>query len=177
MWKLSWNIVPNVYNSLQSSFLSLAWPWPGRSLPQGNQWECWYPWLGPHVVGLQVHLPPLYAPDTPCIPWCLLNSPEHPLHPLRAPNAPWCPLYPFWPQSTYSPCQPQIHPWHPLHPLMPPDTPRWPHTPSTSPRNPQWPLMPPIHLLAPEYLQSLPAPQYTPDSPAPQCPQNVPYTP
>ena len=34
----------NVYNRLQSSFVSLAWPWSGRSLPKGNQWECWCGW-------------------------------------------------------------------------------------------------------------------------------------
>ena len=44
--------MPNVYNRLQSSFLSLALPWSGRSLPKGNQWECWNPGLGPNAVGL-----------------------------------------------------------------------------------------------------------------------------
>ena len=58
MCKLSQNIVPNVYDSLQGSFLSLAWPWSGRSLPKGNQWECWDPGLEPNVVVLPVHLPP-----------------------------------------------------------------------------------------------------------------------
>ena len=71
MCKLSLNIVPNVYNSLQSSFLSLALPWPGTPLPKGNQWECWDPGLGPNVVGLPVHLPPpmhLYSPMAPNAP-------------------------------------------------------------------------------------------------------------
>ena len=45
-------VVPMVYNRLQSSFVSLAWPWSGRSVPKGNQWEartldwgpiCWAP--------------------------------------------------------------------------------------------------------------------------------------
>ena len=86
MCKLSQNIAPNVYNSLQSSFLSLAWPWPGRSLPKGNQWECWDPGLGPNVVGLPVHLPPQCIPDTPTPPDTptlltapmLPNGPQHP---------------------------------------------------------------------------------------------------
>ena len=28
----------------------IAWPWSGRSLPKGNQWECWDPGLEPNVV-------------------------------------------------------------------------------------------------------------------------------
>ena len=43
---------------MQSSFRSLAWPWSGRSLPKGNQWECWDPGQGPKVVRIPVHLPP-----------------------------------------------------------------------------------------------------------------------
>ena len=35
-----------VYKGLQSSFVSLAWPWSGRSLPKENQWECWGPLTG-----------------------------------------------------------------------------------------------------------------------------------
>ena len=85
--------MPNVYNSLQSSFLSLAWPWPGRSLPKGNQWECWDHGLGPNVDRLPVNLPPLM-----------------PLHPLLAP---WCPLHPWWP----------LMPWHPLLAPIPADAP------------------------------------------------------
>ena len=38
---------PKLYNSLQSSFLSLAWTWSGRSLPKGNQWDWWDPGQGP----------------------------------------------------------------------------------------------------------------------------------
>ena len=51
-----------VYNGLQSSFVSLAGPWSGRSLPQGNQWECWDPGLRPNVVG---HPVLLLASDQP----------------------------------------------------------------------------------------------------------------
>ena len=53
-----------VYNRLQSSFMSLAWPWSGRSLPNGNQWECWDPGLGRNVVRLPVFLPPSAQPQT-----------------------------------------------------------------------------------------------------------------
>ena len=39
--------MPKVYNRLQSWFVSLAWPWSGRSFTKGNQWECRGPmWLG-----------------------------------------------------------------------------------------------------------------------------------
>ena len=54
--------MPKVYNRLQSSFVSLAWPWSGMSLTKGNQWECWDPRLGPNVVGLLVLLPPNFRP-------------------------------------------------------------------------------------------------------------------
>ena len=159
MWKLSLNIVPNVYIYLESSFLPLAWPLSGRSLPKGNQWECWYPGLGPNVVGLPVNLPPKYTPGTPYNPWC----PQYPLHPQGVPNAPLCHLYPFQPLSTYTSCQLPNTPLTPLHPLMSLDAPLMaanaPDTP-TPPRNlnaplchpyPFWPLgtytssQPPIH--------------------------------
>ena len=55
--------MPNVYKELHSSFVSLAWFWSGRSLPPGNQWDCWPPELGPNVVGSPV-----------------LPSPNFPLH-------------------------------------------------------------------------------------------------
>ena len=42
--------------------MSLAWPWPGRSLPKGNQWEFWGPGLGPSVFWLPVLLPPTIWP-------------------------------------------------------------------------------------------------------------------
>ena len=140
MCKLSRNIVPNVYNSLQSSFLSLAWPWPSRSLSKGNQWECWDPGLGPNVVRLPVHMPPQHTPDVPRNPQCPLMqpipllAPEY-LHFLSVPNTLLTPL----------------------HPVTPPNSPQHSLTP-TPPRSPQYPLMPPIPLLAPEYLHSLPAP-------------------
>ena len=51
-----------VYNRLQSSFVLLAWPWSCRSLPKGNQWECWDPGLGPNVVRLPVLLLPSDQP-------------------------------------------------------------------------------------------------------------------
>ena len=38
-----------------------SWSWSGRSLCLGNQWECWYPELGPNVVR-----PPV--PHSPIIP-------------------------------------------------------------------------------------------------------------
>ena len=129
MCKLSGNIVPNVYNSLQSSFLSLAWPWPGRSLPQGNQWEWWDPQQRPlPTFGEVSHSPRgmsesagtwtgAQCHQTPS-PLATSNASLTPLHPWpapppsRNPNAPLCHLYPSWPHSTYIPCQPPIHPWH-----------------------------------------------------------------
>ena len=60
----------------------------------------------------------------------------------------WSPMW-LGSQST---CPSPMHPWHPYTSLTPPG-------------HPQCPLMPPIPLLAPEYLHSLPAPQYTPDIP------------
>ena len=35
-----------VYKELQSSFVSLAWPWSGRSLPQGEPARVLGPWTG-----------------------------------------------------------------------------------------------------------------------------------
>ena len=154
MCKLSLNIVPNVYNSLLSSFLSLAWPWPGRSLPKGNQWECWDPGLEPNVVRLQVHLPPQcipYTPTPPDIPTPLmppigLNTPRPQRSPQMLPYATYSPFGPWVPTPSTSP---QYIPWHPYTP----DSPNIPNTP----RSPQchlyhfWPLstytacQPPIH--------------------------------
>ena len=113
MCKLSLNIVGNVYNSLQRSFLSLAWPWSGRSLPKGNQWECWDPGLEPNVVRHPVHLPPQCTSDTP---WWHPTPPNGP----NTPMSPQCPLYPCWPLNTYTPCQL----------LMPPTLLNAPYTPS-----------------------------------------------
>ena len=125
MCKLSLIIVPNVYNSLQSSFLSLAWPWWGRLLPKGNQWEWWDPQQGPlpglgevghSSRGTSMSAGTLdwglmwsgsqstwypYKPPIPAGPW--------PLHSLPAPNAPLTPLTPL------------------MAPLMPPTPPDTPH--------------------------------------------------
>ena len=163
MCKLSRNIVPNVYNSMQSSFLSLAWPWPGRSLPKGNQWEWWDPGKeplpGPGEVG---HSPRGTSGSAGTLDWgpiwsgsqstCQPNISLHPLtplHPWRASNSPLYHLYPsgLWvntfPASPhYTPDTPT--PWCPLLPLMA-------STPPIPPRRPQCLFMLPIHLLAPKY--------------------------
>ena len=122
MCKLSENIGPNEYNSMQSSFLSPAWPWSGRLLPKGNQWECWDPGLGPNVVRLPVHLPPLM----PLTPLHYLPPPDAPTS-LLAPNAPNDHLSPYTPcQSPDTLCQPLTS----LHPCWPPDTPYTTATPN-----------------------------------------------
>ena len=182
--QLSWNIVPNVYNSLQSSFLSLAWPWPGRSLPNGNQWEWWDPGKGPLPgLGEVGHSPrgtsgsagtldwgPMWcgsqstchpnAPLTPYTPWQPLTAPYTPRRPPMPPYA----TYPLLASEYLHSASPQIHPWH--H-LMAPNT----------PRRPQCPFMPPIPLLAYEFLHSLQPlihlwhPLMAPTPPRrPQCP-------
>ena len=50
MWiqncKQSLKVVPVVYNRLAKSFMSLAWPWSGRSLPQGEPVEVLVPRTG-----------------------------------------------------------------------------------------------------------------------------------
>ena len=120
MYKLSENIVPNVYNSMQISFLSLAWPWSGRSLPKGNQWECWDPGLGPNVARLPVHLP---SPMPPYTPYTL--PPLMPLHPA----GPECPQWSSEPLHALP--APDT-----LHPLLAPCHP--------TPLTPQCPLTPPI---------------------------------
>ena len=161
----SQNIVTNVYNSLQSSFLPLAWPWPGRSLPKGNQWECWDPGLGPNVVGLPVNLPPKYTPNIPYTsdaPWCPHNGSQHP---LQLPS-PLMPLYPFWPLSTGSPCHPPIHCWHPT----PPDaslTLLMAQHPLGTPNAPLCHLYPfwPLSSYTPCQPQYTPDTPYTPDAP------------
>ena len=45
--------MPRVYKGLQSSFVSLVWPWSGRPLSKGDHWECCDPGLEPNVVGPQ----------------------------------------------------------------------------------------------------------------------------
>ena len=162
MCKPSLNVVSNVCNRLRSSFLSLTWPWSGRSPPKGNQWECWDPGLAPNVVGLQVHMPP-QSPLTSCSPWCPLmpptpllasnafetptppaspNPPSDPLMPLTSlhyllvPDAPWAP-HPCWPQMLHTALT------LPANPLMPPDAP----TPLPAPTLPAGPSCPwaPLH--------------------------------
>ena len=148
MCKLSLNIVPNVYNSLQSSFLSLAWPWPDRSLHKGNQWEWWDPQQGPLPgLGEVGHFPkgtsgsagsldwgPMWLgsqstchPNASPTPWC-------PLSPLGAPNAtlyhlypsgPWVPKLLASPQWTLTSPTPQILPYGPQFPLTPLGAPLW----------------------------------------------------
>ena len=39
-------LVPMVYKGQKSSFMSLAWPWSGRSLPQGEPVGVLGPWTG-----------------------------------------------------------------------------------------------------------------------------------
>ena len=51
----------------------LDWPWSGRSLPKGNQWECWDPRLGPNVFRLPVHLPPNIWPTQSLTGWYLVT--------------------------------------------------------------------------------------------------------
>ena len=140
MCKLSLNIVPNVYNSLQSSFLSLAWPWPGRWLPKGNHCLDW----GPMWLGSQSTCQPPMPPDTPT-------------GPLPFPMHPWCPLMPLpvgvlgpwtgtntWPRLPAghlpAPMLPDYPNAPPVGPLMAPDTPTSPTHGSTGSlyQGPMW---------------------------------------
>ena len=61
--------MPKVYVRLQSSFVSLAWPWSSRSLPKENQWECSDPRLGSNVIGLLVLLQPNICPTQSLTGW------------------------------------------------------------------------------------------------------------
>ena len=145
MSKLSLNVVPNVYNSLQSSFLSLALPWPGRSLPRGNQWEWWDPGQGP-LPGLgevghslrgtsgsagTLDWGPIwlssqftYHPLCPLTPICTLLIPWYPY--TLTPLMPHTPANgsaetldwgPMW-SGSQSNCHPNA-PWCHLHPWCP----------------------------------------------------------
>ena len=123
--------MPNVYNSLQSSFLSFAWPWPGRSLPKGNQWEWWDPQHGP-LPGLDEvgHCPGGTSGSAGTLDWGPMwlgsQSTCHPNGPLTPPTCPWHPL-----QASYTPTgswplhslPAPMYPWHPLHPCLIPPTP------------------------------------------------------
>ena len=126
-----------------SSIGALAWPWWGRSLCKGNQWECWdtnapYTPRSPQCP-LMLPLPllaPEYqhslpAPNTPLTP----PNATTPLTHSSSPQCPWCHLYPCWSLNTYTPCQPPNEPLTPLHPLMAPNTP-------TLATIPQCPLIP-----------------------------------
>ena len=62
------------------------------------------------------------------------------------------PLYPFWSLSTLE---------FSANPQYTPDTPYTPKQPLQPLGASQFPLMPPIHLLVPDYLESLLDPQYT----------------
>ena len=159
------NIVPNVYNNLQSSFLSLAWPWPGRSLPKGNQWECWDTGLGPNVVRLPVHLPPPMHPYTP-------SAPDT-LHPLCSPwyhlytTWPWVPTLPAIPKGTLTPLHPLTAPTSLMAPIpLTPYNPRSPSGPDATytPAVPWVPTLPTSHqcTLTPLHPVTAPIP---PDGP------------
>ena len=161
MCKLSLNIVPNVYNSLKSSFPSLAWPWPGRSLPKGNQWEWRDPQQGPlPVLGEVGHSQGEPVGSAWTLNWgpmCWAPSPlatqMHPWHPLTAPRNPPMPLMPpipFWPWVPTLPASPKYTPdtpytsWCPLHPLGAP-MPLYATYTTSGPWAPTLPASPPMH--------------------------------
>ena len=175
---------------------ALAWSWWGRSLPKGNQWECWDPGLGPYVVRLPVHLPPPIHPYTPNAPNTLytlmlllmppipllapeylhfLSAPNATLIPLTASNLPWCPLKP--PEAPWChlyPCYLQFlpapnAPLIPLHSLPALNAPLKPPTPMTAPiplTTLQCPLTPPRSPLMPPI--PLLAPEYLHSLPSPK---------
>ena len=200
MCKLSLNVVPNVYNSLQWSFLSLtwpwsgrstpqgkavgvmgpwkgalAWPWWGRSLPKGNQWECWDPGLGPNMVRLPVHLSLANAPLTPLHPLMLPKPPDNPSCPLHPASGSVVTLYQgqMW-LTSKSTCHPQMPPDTPYTPCQQPDSLHClmpPHAPCTPC---QWECCDPI--LGPMWSAS----HSTPMAPTPLMPPDtllMPYTP
>ena len=173
MCKLSLNIVQNVYISLQSSFLSLAWPWPGRSLPKGIQWEWWDPQQRPLPgLGEVGHSPRGTSGSAGTLDWGPMWLGSQSTCHLQCTPTPQCPLTPlFSPDATYTPLA-----WVPTLPANPQCTPDTPYTPDVpqSPNGPmplqhpytlRSPLMPHIPLLAwvPK-LQSSNAPwhPYTP---------------
>ena len=114
--------------------MSLAWPWPGRSLPKGNQWEWWDPQQGPLPgLGEVGHSPrepvgvlgPWTGAQCGWAPSPSATSNAPPTPPMAA-NAPDTPMLPW---VTYTllawvatlPAAPNS-PWHPLHPLGVPST-------------------------------------------------------
>ena len=156
---------------------ALAWPWWGRSLPKGNQWECWNPGLGPNVVRFSVHLTPL-------------NAPWHSLHALLTPQCPCTPcqllmpIHPCWPPMPLTPPFPLLVLWTPtplpdpngpltsLHPTSP-QCPDAPYTPAGGSAwildwGPMWPGSQSIcHPKASLHLLPVPTPHDAPATPEP----------
>ena len=152
MCKLSLNVVPNVYNSLQSSFLSLAWPWSGRSLPKGNQWEWQDPGQGPLPgLGEVVNSPRGTSGSAGTLDWgpmwlgsqstCHPQCPLAPLHPFWSlhPHIPMMPLQPLLASCCPHPCQ-----WECWDPGLGPNVVGLPvHLPPQCPVHPYTPCQPP----------------------------------
>ena len=163
MCKLSLNIVPNVYNSLQGSFLSPAWPWSGGSFPKGNQWEWWDPGMGPLPgLGEVGHSPGETSGSAGTLDWGPMWSGSQPICHPQCPYTTTGPLMPYTPDG----------PWYP------PDTPtpQWPPSAPTlsgSPNASMTPPTPPAGLLMP--LHSLPVPN-TPWCPLHLCWPLSPYS-
>ena len=102
---------------------ALVWPWWGRSLPKGNQWEAGTLDWGPMWSGSQSTCHLQCTPYTHQWPQCLL-TPQHPLFSYTPAGL-----------NTYTPCQHPMHPWTPPDgpnssdgSLMPPDTPCTPRS-------------------------------------------------
>ena len=57
------------HKGLQSSFVSLAWPWSGRPFPQGEPVGVMGPWTGPNVVRPPVLPPHIYSPTQSLTGW------------------------------------------------------------------------------------------------------------
>ena len=147
MWKLSQNIVLNVYNSLQSSFCHLLGLGQVGHSPRRTSGSTGTLDWGPIWLGSQLpchHNTPLTPPTPTDAPKMAPTTPK----PLGAPNAPdalYTPSGPWVPRVS-CPCQPPIHSWHPLHPDAPSDTPKWPPTPPRAPQCPWCPLYPFLYL-------------------------------
>ena len=155
-------------NSLQSLFLSFAWPWPGRPLPRGNQQEWWDPQQGALPgLGEVGHFPrgtsesagtldlgPMWFgsqstchPNTPTLP-DTLNSHLYHLgtsqwhYATYTPSGSWVPTLTTSPK--YTPDTPNSS-QHPLHPLGDPLC----HLYSFWPWVPTLPASPPLHIWHP----------------------------
>ena len=61
--------MPMVYKGLQSSFVSLSWPWPGRSLPQGEPVGVLGPWTWIQCGRAPSFLPPTIWPSWSLTGW------------------------------------------------------------------------------------------------------------